>query len=231
MAKNSSASAGVQQFSKHLQLSRAQTITVAAAGIAVFVLVFTIVAAKSLMGQSSFQSNVISAKKAALAQLAADQPAAKQLASSYQSFANQPLNMIGGSPSGTGPQDGSNPKLVIDALPIKYDFPALTSSLEKIISGQSMTIQSISGQDDQIAQQSNTSSPSPQPVAMPFSISASGSYSQVQSLVGQFEHSIRPFQIQTLELKGDQGNMTISFNAQTYYQPAKNFAVRSKNIQ
>lgn len=222
---------GVQQMGKHLQLSRAQTVTFAAAAVAVFVVVFTIVAAKSLVGQSSFQSKVISAKKSALAQLAADQPAAKQLDNSYNTFMSSPQNLLGGSPSGTGPQDGDNATLVLQALPTKYDFPALASSLEKLITGQSMTIQSISGQDDELNQQSNTSSASPQTVPMPFSISASGSYAQVQSLVGQFEHSIRPFQIQTLELKGDQGNMTVSFTAQTYYQPAKSFAVRSKTIQ
>lgn len=218
------------QVGKHLQLSKAQTVTFVAAGVAVFLIVFTLVAAKSLIGQGNYQRKVISAKQIALDQLKTNQTNANQLVSSYKTFLDSPENLIGGAPSGNGPTDGSNPKLVLDALPTQYDFPALTSSLEKIIDGQNMNIKGITGQDDQVAQQSNISSASPLPVEMPFSVTAEGSYTQVQSLVGQFEHSIRPFQILTADFKGDQNDMTVTLSAQTYYQPGKNFQVRTKVI-
>lgn len=222
---------GQVNIGKHLQLSKAQTTTFVVTAVAVFLVVFTFVAAKSLLSQSSFQGKVIDGKQKALDQLKSNQKTAKQLADSYQAFVGTTQNAIGGDPNGSGPQDGNNAKLVMDALPGKYDFPALTSSLEKIISGQSMSIKSIAGQDDQINQQDNTSSATPKPVNMPFSITASGNYGQVQSLVGQFEHSIRPFQIQTLDIKGDQSNLTVSITAQTYYQPSKNFNIKTEVVK
>ncbi len=219
------------QIGKHLQLSRAQTVTFSSIAIAVFVVVFTIFAAKSLISEGSFQHQVINAKHAALNQLQVNQTNVSKLANAYKAFISTPQNMLGGSPTGTGPQDGSNAQLVLQALPSKYDFPALTSSIEKLITGQNMTIQSISGSDDQVNQQSNNTSASPQPVAMPFSATAEGNYAQAQALIGQFQHSIRPFQIMTLEFQGDQSDMTVSITAQTYYQPGKNFAVGHKEIK
>lgn len=231
MTKQSTVSNGGIQIGKHLQLSKAQTVTFIAAAVGVFILVFTLVAAKSLVGQSRFQGRVIDAKQTALDQLKVNQKNAAQLNKAYQSFVSTSQNAIGGNPDGNGPQDGNNARLVLQALPTKYDFPALASSLEKIITSQNMAIKAISGQDDQINQEGNTSSANPEPVEMPFSVSATGDYGQVQSLVGQFEHSIRPFQIQALELKGDQDNLTVSITAQTYYQPSKNFKIESKVVK
>ncbi|MEO6761692.1 MAG: hypothetical protein ABI220_04975 [Candidatus Saccharimonadales bacterium] len=214
-----------QQIGKHFQLSKAQKAILIAAGIGIFVIVFTVVAAKALISQKKFQSTVISSKQTALNQLKTNEKTVAQLNQSYLEFVSAPKNALDGNPTGNGPKDGSNAVLVLDALPDYYDFPALTSSLEKVIIGQNMTIKGISGQDDQVTQQTNTSSTDPKPTAIPFSISADGSIDQVESLIGQFEHSIRPFQIQTLDLKGDQDNMTVSMTAQTYFQPAKNFNI------
>lgn len=231
MAINMKPSGAKLQLGKHLQLSKTQKTIMIAAGIGVFVVVFTLIAAKDLIGQISYQGRVISAQKTALAQLHANEAASKNLVSSYDAFINNPINALGGSSTGSGSQDGNNAVLVQNALPTSYDFPALTSSLEKLISNTGMTIQSITGQDQQAEQQSNTSSSNPQPVAIPFSISAQGSVTQAQSLVSEFEHSIRPFQIQTLELKGDQNSMTVNITAQTYFQPAKNFNITEKAVQ
>lgn len=230
-AKAARDSSGGLKFGKHLQLSQAQTATIVAAAIGIFVVVFTIFVGKTLVSQHSYQSKVINEKQTALNQLTSNEKAAEGLVKSYKQFESQPVNAIGGTPSGTGPQDGDNATLILEALPTKYDFPALTSSLEKIITGQNMTIQSIAGQDEQTEQQNNTTSSDPQPVDMPFSVGAEGSYQQVQSLVGVFEHSIRPFQIQTIELKGDQGDMTVNITAQTFYQPAKNFNIKKETVK
>lgn len=228
--KTASASGGLK-FGKHLQLSQAQKMILIAAAVGIFVVVFTIVAAKSLMGQHSYQAKVIEAKKTALSQLKDNVKSASSLVKSYNDFETQHINALGGTSDGTGPQDGDNATLILEALPPKYDFPALASSLEKIILGQNMSIQSITGEDDQATQQDNTSSSSPKPVEMPFSVTAQGQYQDVQSMISVFEHSIRPFQIQTIELKGDQGNMTVNLTAQTYYQPAKNFKIIKRAVR
>jgi len=66
---------------------------------------------------------------------------------------------------------------------------------------------------------------------MPFQVQVSGSYDSIKSLINLFDKSIRPFQIQTVELSGGQDNMTATISAQTFYQPAKTFNVSTEVIK
>jgi Tfp pilus assembly protein PilO len=151
--------------------------------------------------------------------------------SSYEAFVGTSQNVLGGNPGGTGDQDGDNAKIVLDALPSKYDFPAMTTSLEKLITGQGMQIVGITGTDQEVVEHANQTSSSPAPVAMPFQIQVTGSYQAAQNLVNVFERSIRPFQIQTMELGGDQGNMTVDIAAQTFYQPEKSLKIKNEVVK
>lgn len=216
---------------KRIMIDKSQTTMVAAAGVAAFVLVFALVASKSMISQMSYQNRVIGAKKTAVSQLKENINATSTLVNSYKAFVNTSQNVIGGDPAGQGPKDGDNAKVVLDALPSKYDFPALATSLEKMITAQNLQIQSISGTDDEVAQSGNQTSATPQPVAMPFQIAVTGSYKGMQNLIKSFNNSIRPFQIQTLQLSGNQSNMTLTLTAQTFYQPEKDFNVTTKVIQ
>jgi len=137
---------------------------------------------------------------------------------------------LGGNPIGTGEQDGDNAKLVLDALPSKYDFPALVTSLEKIFNGQGVQIESIGGTDDEIAQGSSSSS-APQPVPVPFQFSVTGDYNKIKKAIGALEKSIRPIQIQAMQLTGSEQKMTLTVTAQTYYQPEKNLNIRTEVVK
>jgi len=216
---------------KRGMIDKTQSSMLIAAAVAAFVFIFMIVGAKSLVGQIAYQNRVISAKKTAVKTLNANVQASTNLTNSYKAFVTTTQNVLGGNPNGTGPQDGDNAKLVLDALPSKYDFPALTASLEKLFNSQSMTIESITGSDDEVNQSSNQSSPKPETIPMPFQASASGSYQSVRGLVNAMGASIRPFQIQKLQLSGDPGKMIIKIDAQTFYQPTKNFDVTQKVIK
>jgi len=216
---------------KRLLIDKANSRVVIATSIAAFVFVFSLVAIKTLVSQANYQNHVIGAKRTAVKQLKADISATNQLKTSYAAFTGTTQNVLGGDPSGNGAQDGNNARIVLDALPSSYDFPALSASLEKILGGQKVAINSISGTDDEVAQSTNTSSGSPQPIPMPFQVSVSGDYQSIQNLVGQFEHSIRPFQIQTLSIAGDQDKLTVNIGAQTFYQPAKTFTIGKKVVK
>ncbi len=204
---------------------------VVATTIAAFVLVFALVAGKSLIGQVGYQNRVISAKKVALAQLKADLDARDSLQRSYLAFVAENPNVLGGDAEQTANKNGDNSKLVLDALPSKYDFPALTTSLEKIIVDQNLKILGINGTDQEAAEAGKQISPNPQAVGMPFQVQVSGSYQSIQSLVGVFLHSIRPFQIQTLELSGDESSMIATVTAQTFYQPEKSLKITEEAVQ
>lgn len=217
---------------KRLAISKANAQMVAAVGIASFITVFCLVAARSVLSQNGYQARLTSKKEAAHKQLVANLQASTNLIAAYKAFVSTPTNVIGGNPTGTGDNDGDNAKIILDALPSTYDFPALTASLEKILDDQSLKISSITGTDDQVNQQNNTSSPNPQPVNMPFTFSVTNAnYSAVQQLITRLQQSIRPIQIDTLELNGGPSNMTLTVNAHTYYQPGKNLTITKQVVK
>jgi len=222
--------ARVSSTTKRSLITKANSTIVITTGVAAFLVVFCLVASKTLISQASYQNRIIGAKKDAVSQLKDNISAKDSLVSSYSAFVNTSQNVLGGNPDGTGQQDGDNAKLVLDALPSKYDFPALATSLEQMISSQNLTIVGITGTDDEVQQQ-NASSGTPAPVAMPFQIQVSGSYQSIQGLVDLFNRSIRPFQVQSIEVSGGQANMTATINAQTFYQPEKTFKVSTEVIK
>jgi hypothetical protein len=220
------------QFStKRILIDKTNSRIVIYTSIAAFMVVFTLVASKTLIGEAMFQNRVITAKKTAVSQLKTDIASTSNLVTAYKAFVSTPQNVIGGDPSGTGPKDGDNAKVVLDALPSKYDFPALATSLEKLLTSQNVQIQSISGTDQEVAQEPDQSSSNPVPVPMPFQVSVTGNYQSIQNLVTAFSSSIRPFQIQTMLISGNDNQMTMTMTAQTYYQPEKVFNVAKKVVK
>lgn len=218
-------------FTKRSLINKANSTIVIATTVAAFVLVFSLVAGKSLVGQMVYQNKIIGAKKDAMKQLREDLEARDSLAASYNTFVAESPNVLAGDPKGNGDKDGDNAKLVLDALPSKYDFPALTTSLEKIITGQNLSILGINGTDQEADQEGNQTSPDPEPIPMPFQIQVSGSYGSVQNLIDVFLHSIRPFQIIHLELAGDESSMSATIDAQTFYQPEKSLEIKKEVVK
>ena len=171
-------------------------------------------------------------KEKAKKQLAANVTAKDSLVSSYQQFEARTQNIIGGNPSGTGQNDGDNARIVLDALPSKYDFPALTTSIEKLLAqtASGVKIESITGTDDEV-NQSKAKITTPTPVEMPFQASVTGSYAGLKSLVDGFERSIRPFNITALSLSGTDNSLRMDMSAKTYYQPEKKINIQLKEVR
>ncbi len=198
--------------------------------IATFAVIFSLVAANTLRVQAGYQATVFNKKSAALDQIKKNVDAMKQLKSSYDSFVNTTSNVIGGLSTGSEAQDGSNAKIILDALPSRYDFPALTTNVEVLVGTSGAKITGITGTDDEVAQAANVNSPDPQAIEMPFEVTASGDYDQIQKLVGAFERSIWPMKINSLEITGSQGNLNANISAVTYYQPGKSLTIRTEVV-
>jgi hypothetical protein len=218
-------------FTKRSLISKANSTIVIATTVAAFVLVFTLVAGKSLLNQAAYQNRVIDAKKTALERLEADLEARDQLQEAYDDFVADDPNVLAGSPDGNGEQDGDNARIVLDALPSRYDFPALTTSLERLVTSQNLKIVSISGTDQEATEGAKSLSTNPTPVAMPFQVQVNGTYEGVQNLIDVFLRSIWPFQIQTIELTGDEGNMNARIEAQTFYQAQKDLKITTEVVK
>lgn len=221
-----------QVSTKRLAIDKASAQMVTIVAVAAFISVFAVIASGSLWSERGYLARVTSAKTKARNQLQANVKAVSSLTQHYKAFVNTPQNVIGGDPNGAGDKDGDNAKIVLDALPPQYDFPALASSLEKILTDRNFTISSIGGTDDQINQQTNLSSPNPQPVPIPFTFSVSNAnYTSVQDLINVLQSSIRPIQIDNLTLTGGANSMQLTVSAHTYYQPEKDLKIGTEVIK
>jgi hypothetical protein len=169
---------------------------------------------KGLWSQASYYGKVAGKKDDAKKQLEANKNAITALSQSYKSFAETSPNLLGGSPTGSGDRDGDNAALILDALPNKYDFPALASSVEKLLTGNA--INSITGVDDIIVQQAAAATG---PVEIPFSVDIRSSYGSLSTLIDTFNLSIRPIQLTRLELSGSNADLQAIIQAKSYYQP------------
>lgn len=206
---------------KRLQIDKANTAMVVTLAIASFMVVFSLVAGRALLSQRAYQARVIAKKEAAKTQLLKNLEATGTLINSYKTFIGTSQNVLGGNPGGSGPKDGDNAKIILDALPDAYDFPGLANSLDRLLSDNNVKILSIAGSDDELAQQTNQSSATPVAVPIPFQVTVSSSYSSIQNLISVFERSIRPIQANTLKISGNDKTLTVDMTAQTFYQPGK----------
>jgi hypothetical protein len=216
---------------KRIQISKASTTMVIAIAAAAFIFAFSAVAGKALLSKRAYQARVIAGKEKAVRQLQANIKASNTLADSYKVFVSTNENVIGGNPKGTGDRDGDNAKITLDALPSQYDFPALTSSLEKVLSGNGFKITSITGVDDEIAQQKTKESATPTAVVMPFEVSVETNLAQAKNLLTLMERSIRPISVQKLSLTGNNNQLQEVVTAQTYYLPQKGLTIETKDVK
>ena len=236
---------------KRLAISKTNAQMVAVVAAAAFITVFCLVASKAVLSQNQYQSRVTAAKTKAHVQLQNNIDTFGSLVTAYDKFNGASTNIIGGNSAGSGDNDGDNAKIILDSLPGVYDFPALTSSLEKVLADRGFSVSSITGTDDQLNQQTatrvilvacsvdsdcgggtNTSSPAPQAVSMPFSFNVdNANYASVGQLITALQQSIRPIQIDSINLSGGASNMTLTVNAHTYYQPAKAVSITKQVIK
>jgi hypothetical protein len=203
------------------------------------VAVFSLMSAKALLSQSSYQHKVLSEKNKAIQQLKDNVDAANKLKTQYDIFAKQDPNIIGGSGgenAGTGAKDGDNARIVLDALPSQYDFPALITSIEKVVGDAHVTLQGLNGTDEGKdsnvpGSASSAAGGSADPIPITFSVGILSDYKNSEKLVEDFEHSIRPIDITTFSLNGSSSNITTSMQANTYYQPSISLQIQQKEVK
>ena len=126
--------------SKRVAIDKASAQMVAIIAASAFVTVFCLMASKQVLSQNQYNSRVMSAKQKAYNQLQDNINAFDDLQKSYKAFNSTSTNVIGGLADGTGDNDGSNSKIILNALPSTYDFPALTSSLEKMMTDRGLKV-------------------------------------------------------------------------------------------
>jgi hypothetical protein len=215
-------------ISKRLQIDKSQATIVGFIAAAVFVAVFSLISSRALFSQSLYQTKVKEKKELARDNNEQNLDTVGDLVQSYQEFVNLSPNMLDGNPEGNGEKDGDNARLVLDALPSKYDFPAMTSSIEKIVKDKKLNLDEITGVDDEVAQNQITDSTIQE---MPVQIIVSGSVGNIQRLVSTLERSIRPFAIEKIVLEGGANDMKATIDMKTYYQPEKKLEIKEEEVK
>lgn len=218
-----------------IELDRDESSLLLIIAAATILTVFCLVSAKALISQTSYQRRVINARHAATAQIQANIQKANSLVTQYNDVfeGSNATNILGGKNTNSAnavPPDGTNGRIVLDALPTTYDFPALLTSIQKVVTADGIGGPAIGG-SDQSSTATNTPSAKPQPVKIDLSLSGSATYTGVQSLIKDLERSIRPFDITKLTLSGNESSMVVSLHFSTYYQPAKSLTVNSMEIR
>lgn len=213
---------------KNKQLENLINKTVVISGVGIFFIIFFIFSINSLYSRYSYQSKVISLQNKALVNLNKDITASKGLNKAFVGFIQSNPNIING--NSTNPNSvngGDNSKIILDALPSSYDFPELVTSLQNLLTSQSVSINSISGIDQSATV--NTSSASVV-TSIPFQISVTGTYSNIQNLITAMQNTIRPIDILSIDLSGDQSSISATISAQTYFQPGIKFKINKETV-
>jgi len=224
---------GSRISTKKIQIDKANSMVVAVVGVSAFLVAFSLVSIKSLLARRSYQAKVISAQEKARDTLTGNINAVNDLKIRYNEFTSRTENIIKGSSVGSGPRDGDNARIILDALPSKYDYPALASSLEKILLDKGYKIDSISGVDQEVTQNGANAAAVQQAVDMPFTVAAVGSYKGMVDLLVTFRKSIRPLYIQKLSFDagGEVDSVKLSIEGKTYYQPERTLNITEEVVQ
>jgi alpha-glucosidase (family GH31 glycosyl hydrolase) len=254
---------------KHIQINKANNAMFITVAVASVVTVFSLFSAKALLAQSAYQHKVLKNRNEAIKTLKSNVQAANSLKKQYDNFESQNPNIIGGvggddiaeaitKSGGSGSvslgdktvalnnQDGDNAKIVLDALPSAYDFPALISSIEKIAHIDNIPLESVGGTDDSgnpsgtsgTTSTTTTQGQNPNPgagtssaVAIPFNLSSQTNYVTTQALIKDLERSIRPVDITRIGLQGNGASMNVDISANTYYQAPVGLQITQKGIK
>lgn len=215
---------------KRVQINKANSNMVIMVAVAAFIVTFSAIASRALLAKRGYQAKVIKVKENAVKQLDANIQATQNLVTSYKAFVGTSSNVIGGNPTGKGDKDGDNAKITLDALPSKYDFPALTSSVEKVLAQNNYKVDSITGVDDEVAQTS-TDTTNTAAIPMPFALTTTTSLEGARNLLVIFEKSIRPIQVKAFEVSGGNSNLQLTITAQTYYLQEKGLSIKLEDVK
>lgn len=206
---------------KHIKIDKANQQVVIAISVTVAIVVFCLVSAQALIKQMKYQQLVLNKRNEANKMLEQNYKKAQPLAVAYAAFDGAPESILGNA--------DKNGKIILDALPSKYDYPATVLYMEDLIAQSGVKSEGFSGIDEEATavQTSNN----PQPIEIPANFSGTGNLESVKKLVDVLYRSVRPIKIKAVSITGSESAMNIDITAITYYQPEKDYAVKDVVIK
>lgn len=194
--------------SKYNLLQKASRTMFIAIAVAAVVVSFSLVSIKAIYSQISFNNKVTSAKEDVKETLKENKENLEELKVSFEA-----LDSAGNLLEEQG--ERKNSSVILDALPIKGDLPALNTFMQNLAkeTGVELTFAS------QELSSTDPFSPSPTPVEVPFSLEVVGNYKSLSNFLTSVDKVIRPLKINTMELSGSDQSLTATMTLSTYFQP------------
>lgn len=184
-----------------------------------WVIIASVLVSLSLVGINflwdlrGYNSRVISAKREAEDTLRQNLAHAPQLQQNYQLLEDSKVNS----------------QIILDALPSRYDFPALATSVASLVTRSGLVIESFNGEDQGEAAVQQQADPAP--IDMPFQLTVEGSYDDVKKFIQNLNRSIRAMKVEKLSLSGTNANMQAELEITSYYQPAVSLSAETMEIK
>ena len=216
---------------KHELIANSNTRVLIAVAAATFVVVFCIFATKALISQSSYQGKVISKKEEALKKMKQNKEAFTSLKASYDAFQAESVNILGGNPSGTGPIDGNNAKIVLDALPDKYDFPAISTAFSNLFHNGGYDTGPVGGSEDTTLSSNSAPTSSVTPVPIKYAFNVTSSLDGTKELFSLLDRTIKPLYVDSFGFKLAGGSVSSSITMHTFFTQPKTFIVGSEVVK
>lgn len=199
--------------SKRQAIDKAKSTVLATMVVASIVVSFAIVTFNFLWDLRGYNSRLTAAKEGARDQLNENVTNAEALKNSFGIFE----------------QGDVNSQEVLDALPSKYDFAAVITTMDSLAKRSGMLLTSFSGDD--LSAEAVQTSIQPEAIEMPFSITVEGDYEDLQEFSETLQRSIRPFRVISMEISGNDENISADISMSTFYQPEASIDVEKETIQ
>ena len=217
--------------SKRIQLDKANQLIFGSLAFTSFIFIFALFATKDLISQGAYQNRIISQQIISKNNLDTDLTAISSLKSSYKAFVDQPQNLLGGNPAGSGNNDGNNSKIILDALSTSFDPNAWNLNLSNLntLLGQGSGFITLSATSAATSSASTTAAGTSNPTATPVQLSGtfSTSLGGMQGTFNSLNKSIIPIQVTGVIFNAATAGQspTVTYTAQSYYQPAYQFNI------
>lgn len=208
--------------SKHTLIEKANSTMVVMAVVAAIIVSFSIVISKFMIDQISYNNRVIGAKEDVRDVINENIVTADELSKSLSALeASDNLIKAQGSKK--------NSVVVLDALPSKYDFPAIATSMALLAESTGVTLDNFGGSDNEASAEQDAAEPTT--TEIPFEVTVKGSYGEVQEFIRNLEFSIRSMDIQTIAYGGSDAELEAELEINTFYQPSKNLEVTTRKLR
>lgn len=208
---------------KHIQIKKAASTVFAAVAVASIVISFSIVFLNILWQTSQYNSRVHNAQERVRDTLKANLAAVDDLRASFSNLE------IGAPLVPKQPADKKNSEVVLDALPSKFDYPALVSAVSNLAEQTDVDLRTFQGNDlgEGAVQKTNK----PTTIEIPIDIGVEGSYESIKKFLKGIEDSIRPFKVVTVDIAGTDSQLRVNVSMVTYYQPAFDLELTTQEVQ